>query len=149
MMKKLLAIVSILAAAFVPTVSTATHCTVHKTAELWSDYGAVYSDELGRAGCGEGRAEIADTNYVSPASEFVYMVALEPNASAPSQAPTSGVLKFNNSANKTLIFTWGGSFWESNHITIPEGASSVRASACIRPEAGQACRTVTLNYQVI
>jgi hypothetical protein len=149
-MRKLFAVSLVLAVAgFAPTVAGANHCVKAKTAELWSDYGAVATDGASRVGCGAGRAEIADTNYISPISEYVYMVAFKPDASAESQAPTNGMLKFNNSGNKTMIFTWGGSSWESNHITIPEGATSVTASACIRPEAGEPCKTVTLNYQII
>jgi hypothetical protein len=137
---------ALLALGLAPTVAPASHCKDRVTAEVWGEW---TGNEIGRIGCAEGRAEIADTNYITSASEYVYMVSFAPNASAEAQAPSAGVLKFNIGANKTMVFTWSGSYWESNHITIPEGASSVTASACIRPEAGSPCKTLTLRYQII
>jgi hypothetical protein len=149
-MKKLLAVaLSLMVIGLAPMAATANHCAKKASAEVWSDYGAFYSDYLGRVGCGAGRAEVGDTNYVSPASTFVYMVAFTPAVASETQQPTAGVLKFNNSANKTLIFTWDGDRWSSNHVTIPEGASSVTASACIRPDVYEPCKTISMTYQII
>ncbi len=147
-MRKIIAL-SLLLAAFAPAVAPANHCVGQKSAELWSNYQAVSSDLLGRVGCGAGRAEVADTNFLAPTTDFVYMVAFTPAVNSESQGPTNGTLKFNNAATKLLVFSWDGSRWSSQRITVPAGAQSVTASACVRPEIFETCKTIRLTYSIL
>jgi hypothetical protein len=131
-MKKalLLALCLLMALAFVPGSSRASHCG---GLFIFSGPNAVVSNAVspganaGAVGCDAEAAGDPNTNYLAPGADALRVGA----DGAATQQPTLGKISFNGGAETNITFTWEPTRgrWLSNLVSIPASATSVKATA--------------------